>query len=157
MRSGWLIKKIIRTYRLHSSERDADYRLNRLQSIIVLESAVQAQSNKLGFHAKSVVIRNQKRRWGSCSNRGTISLNYRVALLPPCLRDYVIIHELCHLKEMNHGPRFWALVALHCPWYRERIVALRAMEKHFHVPGEEFENLGQQECCGHCGGVRVLV
>ncbi len=65
-----------------------------------------------------VSVRNQSSRWGSCSQRGTISLNWRLIQLPDPVRDYIIIHELMHLREMNHGPAFWSLVAGACPDYQ---------------------------------------
>jgi hypothetical protein len=65
-----------------------------------------------------VVVRNQRSRWGSCSYNGTISLNWRLIQLPEHVRDYIIVHELMHLRELNHSPRFWAEVAKACPDYR---------------------------------------
>lgn len=64
-----------------------------------------------------VTVRNQKSRWGSCSRRGTISLNWRLIQTPPFVRDYIILHELMHLRQMNHSPRFWREVANVCPDY----------------------------------------
>jgi predicted metal-dependent hydrolase len=62
-----------------------------------------------------VTVRNQRSRWGSCSRRGTISLNWRLIQAPAFVRDYIILHELAHLKEMNHSRRFWRAVARLCP------------------------------------------
>jgi predicted metal-dependent hydrolase len=67
---------------------------------------------------KRVVVRNQRSRWGSCSRKGTISLNWRLIQLPAQVRDYIIIHELMHLRELNHSPRFWREVEKACPDYR---------------------------------------
>ena len=66
-----------------------------------------------------VVVRNQRSRWGSCSRRGTISLNWRLVQAPPSVRDYLALHELAHLKEMNHSGRFWSEVERLCPDFRE--------------------------------------
>jgi len=76
-----------------------------------------------------VAIRNQRRRWGSCSSLGNLNFSYRVAFLPEPLRDYVIVHELCHLKELNHGPEFWRCVQAVLPDYEERIIGIREIEK----------------------------
>lgn len=68
-----------------------------------------------GFRYKRCSVRNQKSRWGSCSSGGTISLNWRLLLLDAALQDYVMLHELCHLREMNHSQRFWSLLERVCP------------------------------------------
>lgn len=74
-----------------------------------------AAARQLTVHRVSV--RNQRSRWGSCSRRGTISLNWRLVQAPPAVRDYVILHELMHLRQMNHSARFWREVADACPEY----------------------------------------
>ena len=71
-----------------------------------------------GTGIKNVTIRNQRSRWGSCSARGTISLNWRLVQTPDFVRDYIIYHELMHLREMNHSARFWARVEAVCPAWR---------------------------------------
>lgn len=73
-----------------------------------------------------VSVRNQRTRWGSCSRKGAISLNWRLVQVPESVRDYIILHELMHLREMNHSPRYWAHVASVCPDYRESEAWLRA-------------------------------
>ena len=71
------------------------------------------------FPVRRVTVRNQRSRWGSCSRRGTISLNWRLVQTPLSVRDYLILHELAHLREMNHSRRFWNEVTRLCPNFRE--------------------------------------
>jgi predicted metal-dependent hydrolase len=71
-----------------------------------------------GLVVSQVSVRNQRWRWGSCSRRGRICLNWRLVLMPESVRDYVMIHELMHLRRMDHSPRFWKLVADACPDFR---------------------------------------
>lgn len=66
-----------------------------------------------------VSIRNQRSRWGSCSPRGHIALNFRLMLMPPEVREYILIHELMHLRQANDSIRFWRLVEAACPGFRE--------------------------------------
>lgn len=75
-------------------------------------------SDETGLAYSSVFIRQQKTRWGSCSSRRSISLNARLLFLPPELVTYVLIHELCHTKHLNHAPIFWRLVASYLQDYR---------------------------------------
>ena len=75
---------------------------------------------KLGVNYSKVTVRAQKHRWASCSPRGNLSYNWKLILAPEPIIDYVVIHELLHLKEMNHSKKFWQLVADYCPEWRER-------------------------------------
>ncbi len=80
-----------------------------------------------GYHfaVGKVTVRNQRSRWGSCSRKGNLNFNYRIALLPAHLADYVIVHELCHLGEFNHSRAFWNLVAQAVPDYAKCRAELR--------------------------------
>ena len=72
-----------------------------------------------GFHYKKVFIKNNVSNWGSCSSLGNINLNLRLVTLPKDLQDYVMLHELCHLKYLNHGPQFHKLLESVCPGHKE--------------------------------------
>ena len=91
-----------------------------LQNLAKTELAARARQLAAThqLEVKRVAVRNQKTRWGSCSLNGTISLNWRLIQLPPNVRDYIIVHELMHRRELNHSPRFWAEVERACPDYR---------------------------------------
>jgi hypothetical protein len=79
--------------------------------------AALAAQHELAY--ERVTVRGQRSRWGSCSRKGTISLNFRLIQLPPEVCDYILIHELMHLRQQNHSRRFWRLVEKACPEFRE--------------------------------------
>ena len=92
-----------------------DFRENKKAAYDLITNRI-AHFNQLGeYPAGKVFIKNQKTRWGSCSAKRNLSFNYKLFFLPENLRDYIIIHELCHLKEMNHSKNFWSLVAIQVP------------------------------------------
>ncbi len=83
-----------------------------------LPERIQLFAAQQAFSLRRVSIRSQRSRWGSCSSRGTVSLNWRLIQMPPLVCDYILWHELTHLREMNHSRRFWARVAEVCPDYQ---------------------------------------
>jgi len=78
---------------------------------------LDAATRALGARYTALTIRNQRTRWGSCSTMGAMSFNWRLLLGPEPVLDYVVWHEACHLKVMDHSDRFWVLVRSHCPDY----------------------------------------
>ena len=74
----------------------------------------------MGVDSGRISVRQQKTRWGSCSVRGNLNFNWKLALMPEEILDYVVVHELAHRVEMNHSPRFWAVVETVLPDWRER-------------------------------------
>jgi len=83
-----------------------------------LGARLRELAGKLELTVHGVTIRNQQSRWGSCSRTGRIALNFRLVQMPPFVSDYVLIHELMHLKQQNHSIRFWRLVESACPGFR---------------------------------------
>ncbi len=76
---------------------------------------------------RKVFIKNLKSRWGSCSSRGNLNFNYKIVFLPPAVADYIVVHELCHIKHFNHSAEFWALVEQTTPRYKDLRRALRTV------------------------------
>ncbi|PIZ74487.1 hypothetical protein COY07_00540 [Candidatus Peregrinibacteria bacterium CG_4_10_14_0_2_um_filter_43_11] len=83
--------------------------------------------NKIyGFKYNKITIKNLKTKWGSCSKKGNLNFNYRIVFLPRHLAEYVIVHELCHLKELSHAKRYWQLVEKTLPSYKDLIRELKS-------------------------------
>lgn len=106
---------------------EADYEYKRKQlekwyrkeaAGVLFEKAAEF-AGYLQVSFKELHIKDQKSRWGSCSSRGSLNFNWRILMAPEPVCDYVVIHELCHLKHMNHSPDFWQLVAAFCPNYKQ--------------------------------------
>jgi len=102
------------------SEPDARVAARELVRMLADEEAAA-----LGVSYRRIEIRDQRTRWGSCSPSGTLSFNWRLVLAPFDVLDYVVVHEVCHLREPNHSPRFWRLVADRRPGWREQRAWLR--------------------------------
>lgn len=95
------------------------------QAMQIIPDKVRFYAEKIGVDYGRVTIRNQKTRWGSCSAKGNLNFNCLLMLAPEDVLDYVVIHELCHRKEMNHSPRFWSEVAKIMPDYKNSKIWLK--------------------------------
>jgi predicted metal-dependent hydrolase len=95
------------------SETEGRQAIRELVTMVIDEEAPV-----IGVHPQRIQIRDQRSRWGSCSTRGTLSFNWRLVLAPLDVLDYVVVHELCHLREPNHSRRFWDLVEMRRPDWR---------------------------------------
>jgi predicted metal-dependent hydrolase len=91
----------------------------RERARVELPARLLELASAAGLTVARITVRDQRSRWGSCSTRGSIALNWRLLLMPPAVRDYVLWHELMHLKRADHSPAFWKLVEQVCPHYRD--------------------------------------
>ena len=105
------------------------YTTHRKEAVALITQKVQQWNKVCGFSYNRITIRNTKRNWGSCTSLKNLNFNYKILFLPEHLQDYIVVHELCHLQELNHSQAFWDLVATYIPEYRASKNALRAVEK----------------------------
>ncbi len=121
-RAAWITGKINNTKFVPGNpvteDTLANYKRHKDRAEAMINDRLVYFNRFYGFKYQAVRIRRQKTRWGSCSKNGNLSFNYRILFLTPAEADYIIVHELCHLKEFNHSPNFWALVAQTIPDYR---------------------------------------
>ena len=94
-----------------------DYLLNKQAALDLVTEKIEEINKYYKFRFNKVSIKNQKTRWGSCSLKRNLNFNYRIIYLPESISNYIIAHELCHLKEMNHSQRFWDLISQSTPNY----------------------------------------
>ena len=85
-----------------------------------LEASVEREAARLGLRPRGISVRDPRTRWGSCSSRGSLSFSWRLLLAPRAVLDYVVVHELCHLRELNHSPEFWRLLDRARPGWRDQ-------------------------------------
>jgi predicted metal-dependent hydrolase len=100
-----------------------------------LERTSRDYATKMQLTYKRLTVRDQKSRWGSCSADGALNYSWRLIMAPPQVLDYVAAHEVAHLKEMNHGPRFWRLVLTHCTHARKAKIWLKENGRKVHSYG----------------------
>jgi predicted metal-dependent hydrolase len=105
---------------------------------VEINSIAQSFGEKMGTPFSKITIRDQRTRWGACSARKSLSFNWRLVMAPPEIAEYVIIHELAHLLEMNHSIRFWKIVEKYCPDYKKRRLWLK---KNGHLLRPDFISL----------------
>ena len=105
-----------------------DYLENKDNALVLVNERFRFYNKIYGFSFNKIYIKNQKTRWGSCSNKQNINLNYKIVFLSQKHQDYIIVHEMCHLKEFNHSRKFWALVEKALPNYLEIKKGLRNHE-----------------------------
>jgi len=84
----------------------------------VLREKTKNWAEKIGVTYNQIFVKDQQTVWGSCSGKKNLNFSYRIIKMPLAVQDYLIIHELCHLVHMNHGPEYWQLVAQFCPDYK---------------------------------------
>jgi len=121
------LSKLPKTTRIEPSKKEYEKYKSAARELVLRRISHFNSFYRASF--SKVVIRNQKSRWGSCSRSGTLSFNYRLVFLPPHLVDYIVVHELCHLHEMNHSKRFWALVGRIVPDHLNCRKEIRTLER----------------------------
>lgn len=120
-KSQWVLDKIdyfssfAKSFRIKNTKADfVKYKATALQ---IAEKRIRHFNSVYNYSWNKITIKNQKTRWGSCSKKGNLNFNYKIALLPSEIADYIVVHELCHLKEFNHSQKFWNLIAKAIPNY----------------------------------------
>lgn len=137
MKFGWIVKrvrrvKVARRLRHRATPGAKHYQAHKERARILVHERLVHWNQFYSFEYKRVAIRNQRSRWGSCSTNKNLNFNYKLVFLPIELVDYVIVHELCHLKHFNHGAEFWATVAEQIPNYKVHKEKLHEVSKNIH-------------------------
>lgn len=123
-KSAWILKHVNamkkhmdgKTVIRHSKD---EYAKNKNAVLAHITKRVEFFNSLYQYNYNKISLRNQTSLWGSCTRAGNLQFNYKLIHLPPAALDYVVVHEICHLKEHNHGPRFWKLVEKVIPDYKK--------------------------------------
>lgn len=143
MKFPWLFKVKKRTI-------NPSYKKYKEETRRLIISRLEYWAPLCGVNYKRVAIRDTKRCWGSCSSLGNLNFSYKLLFLPKCLQDYIIVHELCHLKELNHSERFWIEVEKVLPEYKNLVNELRLLEKSTRTNITNLEKHRTEHTCDHC-------
>ena len=132
-RDGWIARRggvlqVVSLSLTHAAPRHLVEAWYRREAKRHLPARLAPYAQMLGVEPKRISIRAQRTRWGSCSSQGTICLNWRLMLLPSDLCDYILVHELCHLRHLDHSKKFWGLVESVFPDYAECEDRLESMQ-----------------------------
>jgi len=129
-KSRWVLEKMDFFTELRNTQikvlADVDSKTYKQKALELVEKKVKRFNRKLKLKYNAITIKDQKTCWGSCSKKKNLNFNWRIVLLPDHLADYIVVHELCHLKEFSHSRRYWNLVASISPNYQELIKELKS-------------------------------
>ncbi len=124
-RESWIQKALSQSVGTQVSHSPEEIREYSKKALTLVQERLQHFNKIYGFTYFKIAIKNQRTRWGSCTRTGNLNFNYKIALLSPEVADYLVVHELCHRKEMNHSPQFWGLVSKTIPEHARLRKALR--------------------------------
>ena len=131
-KSSWIFKKVSyfksRPRIIITQGTSKEYLENKEKTRVFVRERLEYFNAVYNFSWKKVAIKNLKSRWGSCSSKGNLNFSYKLSLLPKELADYIVVHELCHLKEMNHSLKFWNLVSKTIPDYKVLRLRLKGIQ-----------------------------
>jgi predicted metal-dependent hydrolase len=118
-KAKWVLRKIeyLKQFPVQVFPRSGkrEFAKHKDAALTLAKTRIDYFNRHYNFNVKKIAIRNQKTRWGSASRKGNLNFNYKIALLPSHLADYIVVHELCHLGAFNHSQKFWSLVAQTIP------------------------------------------
>ena len=133
---NWIIEKIANVSKLKNLHAGRDnqkhYLANKEAALKLIQEKLDKQNKFYQLEYNRVSVRNQITRWGSCSKSRNLNFNYKILFLRSDLADYIIVHELCHLKEFNHSANFWALVAKNIPDFKVKRQELKNIRLNFY-------------------------